>query len=45
VSRGGSWNNDRTNALAPNRDNDHPDNRNNNNGVRVVACSGASMTS
>lgn len=37
VLRGGSWNNnDRENLLSSNRNNDHPDNRNDNNGFRVV---------
>jgi len=35
--RGGSWNNDQVNALAAYRDNNHPDNRDNNNGLRLVA--------
>ena len=36
VLRGGGWNNDQENARAAYRDNDLPDNRNNNNGLRVV---------
>jgi formylglycine-generating enzyme required for sulfatase activity len=34
--RGGSWNNNQDNARAAYRNNNHPANRNNNNGVRVV---------
>ncbi|MCA9937552.1 MAG: hypothetical protein KC418_02850 [Anaerolineales bacterium] len=34
--RGGSWNNNRDNARAAYRNNNHPDNRNNNVGLRVV---------
>jgi hypothetical protein len=36
VIRGGSWNNDAENCRTANRNNDHPDNRNNNNGFRLV---------
>ncbi len=36
VLRGGSWNNNASNARAANRNNNTPDNRNNNNGFRVV---------
>jgi formylglycine-generating enzyme required for sulfatase activity len=32
----GSWNNDSDNATCANRNNNHPDNRNNNIGFRVV---------
>jgi hypothetical protein len=35
VVRGGSWNNDQANARAAYRNNIHPDNRNNNVGVRL----------
>ncbi|NDD65557.1 MAG: hypothetical protein EBZ36_16515 [Acidobacteria bacterium] len=34
--RGGSWNNNQDNARAAYRNNNHPANRNNNNGFRVV---------
>jgi formylglycine-generating enzyme required for sulfatase activity len=34
--RGGSWNNNENNARVSIRNNDHPDNRNNNIGFRVV---------
>jgi hypothetical protein len=34
--RGGSWNNNQNNARAADRNNNHPDNRNDNNGFRVV---------
>ena len=34
--RGGSWNNNSENASAAYRNRNHPDNRNNNNGFRVV---------
>lgn len=34
--RGGSWNNNQNNARAAYRNNNHPDNRNDNNGFRVV---------
>ena len=34
--RGGSWNNNQNNARAAYRNNNHPDNRNNNIGFRVV---------
>ncbi|MCL4870523.1 MAG: SUMF1/EgtB/PvdO family nonheme iron enzyme [Anaerolineae bacterium] len=36
VVRGGSWNNDQINARAAYRNHNHPDNRNNNLGARVV---------
>lgn len=37
VLRGGSWNNNNPrNLLSSNRNNDHPENRNDNNGFRVV---------
>jgi hypothetical protein len=36
VVRGGSWNNNQNNARAAFRNHNHPDNRNNNNGFRVV---------
>ena len=36
VLRGGSWNNNQNNARAAFRNHNHPDNRNNNNGFRVV---------
>jgi formylglycine-generating enzyme required for sulfatase activity len=36
VLRGGSWNNNQNNARAVYRNNNHPDNRNNNVGLRVV---------
>jgi Sulfatase-modifying factor enzyme 1 len=36
VVRGGSWNNNQNNARAAYRNNNHPDNRNNNIGFRVV---------
>ena len=39
VVRGGSWNNNQDNARAANRNNRHPDNRNDNNGFRVVCAS------
>ena len=35
--RGGAWNNTRDNARAVYRNNNEPDNRNNNNGFRLVA--------
>jgi formylglycine-generating enzyme required for sulfatase activity len=35
--RGGSWNNNHDNARAAARNNNHPDNDWNNNGLRVVA--------
>jgi Sulfatase-modifying factor enzyme 1 len=38
--RGGSWNNDSTNARASNRNRNEPDNRNNNIGVRCVGEAG-----
>lgn len=34
--RGGSWNNDRSNARVAYRNDNHRDNRNDNNGFRVV---------
>ncbi|MBI4025234.1 MAG: hypothetical protein HY360_09665 [Verrucomicrobia bacterium] len=34
--RGGSWNNNATNCRCANRNNNHPTNRNNNDGLRVV---------
>jgi hypothetical protein len=39
VVRGGSWNNDHVNARASYRNHNHPDNRNNNLGLRVVRSS------
>ena len=36
VVRGGSWNNNQDNARAAYRNNNDPDNRNDNNGFRVV---------
>ncbi|MBA3966210.1 MAG: SUMF1/EgtB/PvdO family nonheme iron enzyme [Nitrospirales bacterium] len=39
VVRGGSWNNNQNNAGASYRNNNHPDNRNNNIGFRVVRSS------
>jgi hypothetical protein len=36
VLRGGSWNNNLDNSRAANRNNNAPDNRNDNNGFRVV---------
>jgi formylglycine-generating enzyme required for sulfatase activity len=39
VVRGGSWNNNRDNARASNRNHNHPDNRNNNIGLRLVCVS------
>jgi len=36
VARGGSWNNNQDNARAAYRNNNHPDNRNNNIGFRLV---------
>ena len=36
VLRGGSWNNNQNNARAAYRNNNDPDNRNDNNGFRVV---------
>jgi len=38
VVRGGSWNNNAENCRVSNRNNNHPDNRNNNIGFRL-ACS------
>ncbi|MEZ0395706.1 MAG: SUMF1/EgtB/PvdO family nonheme iron enzyme [Anaerolineales bacterium] len=35
--RGGSWNNHQNNARVSDRNNNHPNNRNNNIGFRVVA--------
>lgn len=37
VIRGGSWNNDAQNARSANRNNYHPDNRNENLGFRLVS--------
>jgi hypothetical protein len=37
VVRGGSWHNNANNARAAYRNDNHPDNRNDNNGFRVVA--------
>jgi hypothetical protein len=37
VLRGGSWNNTAANCRVANRNNNTPDNRNNNNGFRVVS--------
>ena len=37
VVRGGGWNNDARNCRSANRNNDHPDNRNNDNGFRLVS--------
>ncbi len=34
--RGGSWNNNANNCRSANRNNNQPDTRNNNNGLRVV---------
>ena len=39
VLRGGSWNNNQENARADYRNHNHPDNRNNNIGFRVVCSS------
>jgi Sulfatase-modifying factor enzyme 1 len=39
VVRGGSWNNNRENARCAYRNHNHPDNRNNNIGFRVVRVS------
>jgi hypothetical protein len=39
VLRGGSWNNNQDNARADNRNHNHPNNRNNNIGFRVVCSS------
>jgi hypothetical protein len=39
VVRGGSWNNDQDNARASYRNDNAPDNRNNNAGLRVVRSS------
>ena len=39
VLRGGSWDNDQDNARAAYRNDNHPHNRNDNNGFRVVRCS------
>jgi formylglycine-generating enzyme required for sulfatase activity len=38
--RGGSFNNNRRNVRCANRNNNHPDNRNNNIGFRVVVSHG-----
>lgn len=44
VVRGGSWNNDNPdNFRAANRNNNHPDNRNDNNGFRCVGVGEASL--
>jgi len=37
VLRGGSWNNKPINVRCANRNNNKPDNRNNNNGFRVLS--------
>jgi hypothetical protein len=37
--RGGSWNNNQDNARCANRNNHHPNNRNNNIGFRLVCAS------
>jgi hypothetical protein len=37
VNRGGSWNNNARNCRSANRNNNHPDNRNNNLGLRLAA--------
>ncbi|MCX7421546.1 MAG: SUMF1/EgtB/PvdO family nonheme iron enzyme [Planctomycetia bacterium] len=42
VLRGGSWNNNSRNTRSANRNRNTPDNRNNNNGFRVVCVSGPS---
>ena len=42
VLRGGSWNNNSRNARAANRNRNHPENRNNNIGFRVVLSRGVS---
>jgi formylglycine-generating enzyme required for sulfatase activity len=39
VVRGGSWNNDQDNARVSYRNNRHPNDRNDNNGFRVVCVS------
>ncbi|MBA2732128.1 MAG: SUMF1/EgtB/PvdO family nonheme iron enzyme [Acidobacteria bacterium] len=39
VLRGGSWNNNTPNLRSANRNRNEPGNRNNNNGLRVVAVS------
>lgn len=36
VLRGGSWNNTATNCRVANRNNNSPDNRNSNNGMRLA---------
>ena len=36
VKRGGSWNNNARNCRSANRNNNHPDNRNNNLGFRLA---------
>jgi hypothetical protein len=41
VLRGGSWNNNATNAQCGNRNNNDPENRNNNNGFRCASASAA----
>ncbi|MBL8666325.1 MAG: hypothetical protein JNM48_02550 [Rhodospirillales bacterium] len=43
--RGGSWNNNRENARASYRNRNHPNNRNNNLGFRVVCSSHVSSAS
>ena len=43
VLRGGSWNNNPDNCRAANRNRNTPDNRNNNNGFRVVVVSGVGV--
>ena len=40
VLRGGSWNNNQNNARCAYRNNNHPDNRNNNTGFRLVVAHG-----
>ena len=39
--RGGSWNNNARNVRCGNRNNNHPDNRNNNLGFRLLSTGGA----
>jgi formylglycine-generating enzyme required for sulfatase activity len=43
--RGGSWNNNENNARVSIRNNNHPNNRNNNIGFRVVALHGFAIGS